>query len=70
MSEHNPSETGVQSATGTDQPVDENTIIAERRTKLTRLREQGVAFPNDFRPAHRAADLATHHGFKIGRAHV
>ena len=68
MSEHNPSETGVQSATGTDQPVDENTIIAERRTKLTRLREQGVAFPNDFRPAHRAADLATHHGFKTREA--
>jgi len=45
-------------------PLDENAIIAERRAKLTRLREHGVAFPNDFHPAHRAADLATHHGFK------
>jgi len=27
---------------------DENKIIAERRVKLARLREQGVAFPNDF----------------------
>jgi len=44
--------------------VDENAIIAERRAKLGRLREQGVAFPNDFHPAHRATDLAEHHGFK------
>jgi lysyl-tRNA synthetase class 2 len=44
--------------------LDENTIIAERRAKLARLREQGVAYPNDFRPAHRASDLAAHHGFK------
>ena len=27
---------------------DENHIIAERRAKLARLREQGVAYPNDF----------------------
>ena len=45
-------------------PVDENTIIAERRAKLGRLREQGVVFPNNFQPAHRATDLAEHHGFK------
>jgi lysyl-tRNA synthetase class 2 len=38
-------------------PVDENTIIAERRAKLATLRTQGVAFPNDFRPQHNAADL-------------
>ncbi len=44
--------------------VDENSIIAERRQKLARLRDQGVAFPNDFTPAHRAASLAEHHGFK------
>ncbi|HJV88254.1 MAG TPA: lysine--tRNA ligase [Noviherbaspirillum sp.] len=36
---------------------DENTIMAERRAKLAALREKGVAFPNDFRPAHKAADL-------------
>ncbi len=28
---------------------DENKLIAERRAKLTALREQGKAFPNDFR---------------------
>ena len=31
------------------QPVDENKLIAERRQKLTALREEGIAFPNDFR---------------------
>ena len=35
-------------------PVDENQLIAERRGKLKHLREQGVAFPNDFRRAHYA----------------
>ena len=40
---------------------DENTIIAERRAKLAALREQGVAFPNDFRPQHNAADLHEQH---------
>ena len=38
-------------------PQDENQIIAERRAKLARLREQGQAFPNDFRREHLAADL-------------
>ncbi len=28
---------------------DENHLIAERRAKLARLRERGIAFPNDFR---------------------
>ena len=27
---------------------DENHIIAERRAKLAKLREEGVAYPNDF----------------------
>ena len=36
----------------------ENKLIAERRAKLDELRQQsGTAFPNDFRPAHRAGDL-------------
>ncbi|MBN3735024.1 lysine--tRNA ligase [Burkholderia sp. Tr-20390] len=39
--------------------ADENQIIAERREKLRALREQGVAYPNDFRPEHHAADLQT-----------
>ena len=37
--------------------ADEHAIIAERRAKLTALRSQGVAFPNDFRPQHKAAAL-------------
>src|SRR5690606_13936165 len=37
--------------------LDDNKIIAERRAKLAALRTQGVAFPNDFRPQHKAADL-------------
>ena len=31
------------------QPRDENKLIAERREKLNQLRENGIAFPNDFR---------------------
>ncbi len=31
------------------QPQDDNKLIAERREKLKKLREQGNAFPNDFR---------------------
>ncbi|TFW33053.1 lysine--tRNA ligase [Massilia horti] len=42
--------------------ADENKIMAERRAKLAALREQGVAFPNDFRPAHHAADLQEQYG--------
>src|SRR3546814_18685344 len=38
-------------------PVDENHLIAERRAKLAALREQGIAFPNDFRRADHAGDL-------------
>ena len=37
--------------------ADDNKIIAERREKLRELREQGVAYPNDFRPTHHAEDL-------------
>jgi len=36
---------------------DDNQIIAERREKLAAIRAQGIAFPNDFRPTHHAADL-------------
>jgi len=42
--------------------ADENSIMAERRAKLAALRQQGVAFPNDFRPQHKAADLQAWHG--------
>jgi lysyl-tRNA synthetase class 2 len=40
---------------------DESPILAERRAKLARLREAGPAFPNDARPADRAAALAQQH---------
>jgi lysyl-tRNA synthetase class 2 len=36
---------------------DENFLIAERRAKLKALREQGVAFPNDFKRVDFAGDL-------------
>ena len=38
-----------------DEP--ENRLIAERRAKLARLREAGVAYPNDFRRDSIAAEL-------------
>ena len=38
-------------------PADENRLIAERREKLTALRGQGIAFPNDFRMDACAGDL-------------
>jgi lysyl-tRNA synthetase class 2 len=41
---------------------DENKLIAERREKLAALRSRGVAFPNDFKPTHHAADLHLRHG--------
>ena len=37
--------------------IDENHVMAERREKLKAIRAQGVAFPNDFKPEHQAADL-------------
>ena len=45
-----------------EQLQDENQIIAERRAKLSRLRDQGVAFPNDFVPTHRAAPIHEQYG--------
>lgn len=38
-------------------PEDENKLIAERRAKLTSLRETGNAFPNDFRRTATAGQL-------------
>ncbi len=43
-------------------PIDENHVIAERREKLKAIRAQGVAFPNDFKPTHRAAALQAQYG--------
>jgi len=41
----------------TDQTQDENRLIAQRREKLVKLREQGQAFPNHFRRDSLAAEL-------------
>ena len=43
---------------------DENQLITERREKLATIRQRGVAFPNDFKPAHHAAELLRLHGDK------
>src|SRR5690606_37764400 len=40
----------------------ENRLIAERRAKLAAWREQGAAFPNDFRRDALAADLQAQYG--------
>ncbi|MCV6625741.1 MAG: lysine--tRNA ligase, partial [Cellvibrionaceae bacterium] len=48
-----------------NKPQDENKLIAVRREKLAALREQdGATFPNDFRPQHKAAELAAEYGEK------
>ena len=54
-------------------PIDENQLIAERRTKLHALRQGqaaggAVAFPNDFKPAHHADALHIAHGAKTAEA--
>jgi len=46
------------------QPQDENRLIAERREKLSALRQQGNAFPNRFRRDSYAADLQQAYGDK------
>ncbi|WP_031372279.1 MULTISPECIES: lysine--tRNA ligase [Lysobacter] len=38
-------------------PIDENHLIAERRAKLTAMRGEGIAFPNDFRRGDFVGDL-------------
>jgi len=53
--------------------VDENHVIAERREKLKAIRDTannkgGVAFPNDFKPLHKAADLISAHADKENEA--
>jgi lysyl-tRNA synthetase class 2 len=45
-------------------PQDENQIFAERRSKLSAIRQAGVAFPNDFERKHLAGDLHAEFGEK------
>jgi lysyl-tRNA synthetase class 2 len=47
---------------------DENHLISERRAKLAKLRERGIAFPNDFRRNALAGDLLTAYGEKAAEA--
>jgi lysyl-tRNA synthetase class 2 len=47
-----------------DETQDENKLIAQRREKLTRLREKGIAFPNDFRRNVMAGELHAEYGEK------
>ena len=59
MSDNNTSPTAAA-------PHDDNQLIAERREKLRALREAqagggAVAFPNNFKPAHKAAQLHLEH---------
>ncbi|HEY4066404.1 MAG TPA: OB-fold nucleic acid binding domain-containing protein, partial [Burkholderiaceae bacterium] len=44
--------------------TDENQLITERREKLAAIRQRGIAFPNDFKPQHRAAELLRLHDEK------
>ena len=55
------------SADGSVSAHDDNQLIAERREKLKAMRKaqqrgEGVAFPNDFKPSHKAAELFALHG--------
>jgi lysyl-tRNA synthetase class 2 len=52
----------------TDQIQDENKLIAQRRAKLAELREQGRAFPNDFRRNVVAGELHAEYGDRDGEA--
>ena len=66
------SDTTAQSATAAP-AQDENQLIAERREKLKAMRQaqaegKGVAFPNDFKPEHHAANLHEAHGSKEAEA--
>jgi lysyl-tRNA synthetase class 2 len=45
-------------------PVDENKLIAQRREKLKSMREEGIAFPNDFRRNVMAGELHAEYGEK------
>ncbi|MDM0084493.1 lysine--tRNA ligase [Variovorax sp. J31P179] len=68
MSDHlTPSVPAPAAAPASAPAVDDNQLIAERREKLKALRGaqaegKGVAFPNDFKPGHRAAALVAAHG--------
>ena len=45
-----------------NEELPDNHLIAERRTKLERLRERGTAYPNDFRRDATAEELHLAYG--------
>ena len=51
-----------QQAQGADEAIDLNNELKARREKLAALREQGVAFPNDFRRDHTSDQLHAEFG--------
>jgi lysyl-tRNA synthetase class 2 len=51
-----------------DEIQDENKLIAQRREKLQQMRENGNAFPNDFRRNSMAGELHAEYGEKSGEA--
>lgn len=53
-----------QHAQGADAVVDLNNELKTRREKLANLREQGIAFPNDFRRDHTSDQLHAEFGGK------
>jgi len=48
----------------TEEPIDENKLIAQRREKLSAMRENGNAFPNDFRRDCLASECHLEYGDK------
>ncbi|NVK32197.1 MAG: lysine--tRNA ligase [Gammaproteobacteria bacterium] len=40
---------------------EDNILMAQRREKLTQMRADGIAFPNDFKPTHRSGTLHAAH---------
>jgi lysyl-tRNA synthetase class 2 len=57
-------QTSLNTGNTTAPHIDENHVIQERRHKLAAIREKtgGRAFPNDYRPEHRAVDLHAEYG--------
>lgn len=57
-----------------DKPHDENKLIADRRAKLNALREQGNAYPNDYRRNAIAEELHqtfhAHDNERLGEEHI
>jgi lysyl-tRNA synthetase, class II len=62
MSEQSQSSTEMNPDSASAEALDENKLIAQRREKLSQLRGEGVAFPNDFRRDVVAGELLAEYG--------